>query len=397
MHRLAFFAFSAAAPLLVVASIPACGPSSPPGNGEGSTTSRDAGGSDAGGSDAGGSDAGGSDAGGSDAGGSDAGDASMPDGGGAGAIQAPDDTWTWVDIPGSKCGYGSETGFAVNPHAGATELLIYLEGGGECHDAASCWGPGTSAKNLTGYNQTNFMKETMKPALIRSTAGSPFATTNMAFFPYCTGDLHAGTKEVDFTVNGVIKPTYFVGGNNLDLFLARLLPTFPGVTRVVLLGTSAGGFGTYLNFDKVVRAFGVRVDIIDDSGPPLVAKGATDNAAVMSTWGYVSPAGCSPCTSLLDVMKSARAEQPKSRLGFLSFSVDTTIGPDFGYTAAEYPTLIESLFPTSFGSDPNVQTYIVKSQPGHVVEGVPILEPHYFPWMTAMLNDSPSWTSATYP
>jgi hypothetical protein len=285
----------------------------------------------------------------------------------------------------------------VNPHAGATELLIYLEGGGACYDAASCWGPGTSAKNLTGFDEATFLSQKLKPALIRSTAGSPFATTNMAYIPYCTGDMHAGTKEVDFTVNGVTKPTYFFGGNDLDLFLARLVPTFPDVTRVVLLGTSAGGFGTYLNFDKVVRTFGVRVDIIDDSGPPLVAKGATDNAAVMSTWGYVSPTGCSPCTSLLGVMKSARAEQPKSRLGFLSFSVDTIIGPDFGYTAAEYPTLIESLFPANFGSDPNVQTYIVTSQSGHVVEGLPTLEAHYFPWMTAMLNDSPSWTSTTYP
>jgi hypothetical protein len=277
----------------------------------------------------------------------------------------------------------------VNPHAGATELLIYLEGGGACYDAASCWGPGTSAKNLTGFDEATFLSQKLKPALIRSTAGSPFATTNMAYIPYCTGDMHAGTKEVDFTVNGVTKPTYFFGGNDLDLFLARLVPTFPDVTRVVLLGTSAGGFGTYLNFDKVVRTFGVRVDIIDDSGPPLVAKGATDNAAVMSTWGYVSPTGCSPCTSLLGVMKSARAEQPKSRLGFLSFSVDTIIGPDFGYTAAEYPTLIESLFPANFGSDPNVQTYIVTSQSGHVVEGLPTLEAHYFPWMTAMLNDRP--------
>ena len=361
--------FALAAPLLAVSVIPACGPSPPPGNGGGSTTSPGAGGSDAG---------------------------SMPDG----AIQAPDDTWTWVDVPGSKCASGSETGFAVNPHAGATELLVYMEGGGECYDAATCWGPSPAAKNLTGYDETTFTSQNQQlayPALVRSSANSPFATMSMAYIPYCTGDMHAGTKEVDLTVDGGAMPTYFVGGNDLDLFLARLVPTFPGIERVVLLGTSAGGFGTYLTFDKVVRAFGVRVDILDDSGPPLVHKGGTDNEVLLSTWGYVTPAGCSPCTSFLDVMKSARAEQPQSRLGFLSFSVDTTIGPDFGYTAAEYPMLIESLFPTSFGSDPNVQTYIVTSQSGHVVESAVSLAPHYFPWMTAMLNDTPSWTSTTYP
>jgi Pectinacetylesterase len=358
------------APLLAFACIAACARSSSPGNGGSSTSGPGAGGSDAGA------------------------------GADAGAITAPDDQWTWVDVPGSKCASGSETGFAVSPHAGATELLVYMEGGGECYDATTCWGPAPAAKNLTGYDGTTFTTQNQQlayPALVRSSAESPFAAMSMAYIPYCTGDMHAGTKEADLAVDGGTMPTYFFGGSNLDLFIARLVPTFPGLTRVVLLGTSAGGFGTYLTFDKFVHAFGVRVDIVDDSGPPLVHKGETDNQALLSGWGFVPPASCSPCASFLDVMKSARAEQPQSRLGFLSFSWDTTIGPDFGYTATTYPPMIESLFPTSFGSDPNVQTYIVTSQSGHVVESVGALAPDYFPWMTAMLGDSPTWASAMYP
>ena len=317
----------------------------------------------------------------------------------AGPIVAPDDTWTWVDVPGSRCASGTETGFAVNPHAGSTELVIYLEGGGECYDATTCWGPSPSAKNVAGYDESAFTSPSNDqldyPTLARSPA-NPFGAMNMAYVPYCTGDMHAGTLEKDLTVDGGTIPTYFYGANDMDLFLARLAPTFPGLTRVVLLGTSAGGFGTYLSFDKVVKTFNVRVDIVDDSGPPIAQAGQSSNEGLFTVWGIAAPTGCSPCTSFLDVMKAARVEQPQSRFGFLSFSWDTTIGPDFGYTSSTYLNEIDALF-MNFASDPNVHTYIVTSQSGHVVESVGALASDYLPWMTTMVTDGGTWMNGTYP
>ena len=48
-------------------------------------------------------------------------------------------------------------------------------------------------------------------------------------------------------------------------------PTFKDkVSRVVLTGSSAGGFGAALNYSMVQDAFGnVPVSILDDSGPPF--------------------------------------------------------------------------------------------------------------------------------
>jgi hypothetical protein len=48
----------------------------------------------------------------------------------------PNDVWTWVDFPDSVCANGTPTGIAINPHAGAMNLMIYFEGGGDCVDAA---------------------------------------------------------------------------------------------------------------------------------------------------------------------------------------------------------------------------------------------------------------------
>lgn len=51
------------------------------------------------------------------------------------------------------------------------------------------------------------------------------------------------------------------------------MPTFPDVEKVLLTGISAGGFGASGNAVLVQRAFkGTRVNLIDDSGPPMSSK-----------------------------------------------------------------------------------------------------------------------------
>ena len=321
----------------------------------------------------------------------DASDATQP-------IDAPPDAWTWVDVPASRCASGAPTGLAIDPHAGATDLVIYLEGGGACNTAASCWGPMPGANNLTGYDATTFASARPRkyPFFDRGLAANPFAAMSFVYVPYCTGDMHAGTREVDLDVNGTAMPTYFWGGTNLDLFLARIAPTFPGVTHIWLIGTSAGGFGTMLSFDRVAAAFpGVRIDIVDDSGPAIVGKGATDNTFIFTTWGYAPPPSCSACTKLSDVLAADRAAQPASRYAFLSFAQDTVIAPDFGYTLDEYPAVIDA-FTATFASDPGAASFIVTNEQSHVVESDPTLAPQFLPWLGAMVSDSPSWASATY-
>ena len=62
---------------------------------------------------------------------------------------APDD-WAWLDFPDSRCANGSSTGIAVNRHPNASHLLVFLQGGGACVGAESCWRHPTAA-NLNGY------------------------------------------------------------------------------------------------------------------------------------------------------------------------------------------------------------------------------------------------------
>ena len=309
-------------------------------------------------------------------------------------ITAPADQWTWVDFPTSKCASGTATGIAINPHPGATDLLIYFEGGGGCTTGDTCWGATPKAANVMGYDATTFAasQQIKYPVLSRALAANPMKAMNMAYIPYCTGDLHGGTVEKDLTVNATTMPTYFWGANDMDLFLARLVPTFAATTtHIYLLGTSAGGFGTMLNFQRVAAAFNVRVDIIDDSGPPITPKGAVDNTGMFGAWGVQ----CGGCTTLQSIFLTDRAAQPNSEYGFLSFASDSTISVDFGYTVAEFPAVI-STFTTSLANDPHAHSFVVTNKASHVVESDGTLIAQYMPWITQLVTDDAAWTDVTY-
>jgi hypothetical protein len=317
---------------------------------------------------------------------------------GAQPIVAPDDQWTWVDFADSRCASGSPTGLAVNPHAGASDLLIYLEGGGECYDATGCWGATPKANNLRGYDAATFAAapQLKYPALNRDTdAGSPFQTANLVYIPYCTGDLHGGNTVTNLDLpDGGVQPTYFYGAYDLDVFLPRLVATFASASRVWLLGTSAGGFGTILEFDRISQAFGGNVDIIDDSGPPLVANGGTSNAGLFRAWNYTPPAGCASCSSFADVLRYDLQVQggwaTPGRFAFLSFTEDTVISADFGYSLSAYPGVMMS-FSSSLPAGPAAATFLVSNEQSHVVESDPRLAAQYLPWLTQLANRDPAW------
>src|SRR5262249_54078890 len=85
-----------------------------------------------------------------------------------------------------------------------------------------------------------------------------------------------------------VGPQQFMGYVNLDLFLNRIIPTFPSVARVVLTGSSAGGLGTFYNAAHVARRFGsVSMLALVDSGPPMppIALPSCYQTFTRALWG----------------------------------------------------------------------------------------------------------------
>lgn len=217
--------------------------------------------------------------------------------------EAPYDTWTWIPVPGTECANGTTTGLGINPKQGASRVLFYYEGGGLCWDQATCAGPVPTAQNLTGYDATNFAQFAQivgsSGPFDRADNMNPFHDATFVILPYCTGDLHVGSKTTTYGATTI----HHSGYTNTTKFLERLVPTFANAAQVIVAGSSAGGFGAAFNFgrmhDELVGVNVGEVILVDDSGPLLRPPYTTKalQQAWKASWGMAAnlPAGCAAC------------------------------------------------------------------------------------------------------
>ena len=176
-------------------------------------------------------------------------------------IETMDGAWEYISFDDTKCRDGSPAGVSINRNNSSKKLMIYLEGGGACFETLSCLTNAASVGAATTPTEAGIFA--------RANADNPVKDWNYVYVPYCTGDVHSGTKE-DVTVPGVAGTQNFMGRRNLESFMKRIVPSFPDVEQVLFTGSSAGGFGAATNGEYVQKVFGdVPVFVIDDSGPSM--------------------------------------------------------------------------------------------------------------------------------
>ncbi len=218
---------------------------------------------------------------GTDGGGTDAGNYVAPTG--APITGAQDNVWTWVPVDGAVCRDGSPAGFGVNMNSASKNLMIYLQGGGACYNAITCFA------NPPNFDSSTIASAASGGVLDRTNAANPVKDWNMVFVPFCTGDVHGGTAT-NVTVPGVAGLQQFVGYTNMGLFLDRIVPTFKNVQHVLHTGMSAGGFGSGLTIQLVADKFppGTNITFIDDSGPPMSSTYLPSclQGSWRTTWGF---------------------------------------------------------------------------------------------------------------
>lgn len=173
--------------------------------------------------------------------------------------------WQRIPIEGAVCMDGSQAGFSIRRSGTSDDVLIYQQVGGACFNKAMC--------DVSDWGGAPFQKPSGMGIFDFDNAENPVRDYNMIFIPYCTGDVHSGSRP-NAQVDGVKGEHQFVGGDNFRLYLKRIVPTFPNAKKIVFAGWSAGGFGTILNFVDLKKAFGedVPVVVISDGGPPLRAE-----------------------------------------------------------------------------------------------------------------------------
>ena len=249
-------------------------------------------------------------------------------------------TWNWVPFDGAYCRDGSTTGIGVNPNPASNKLMIYLEGGGACFNSLTC------ASNPSSFDVVSFSAslgtylQTGGPGIFnRTDSNNPVKDWNFVYVPYCTGDVHAGNNP-----NGSIASVgaqKFVGYANVGLFLKRIVPTFSGVTQVLLSGASAGGFGAAANYIQVAKAFGsTPVYLLDDSGPLMDTPYVPPCLAQMwvQTWSLDKTilqdcgSDCSDSSHyLINLMQHVAKSYPSMPMGLVDSTGDSIITQFFGF------------------------------------------------------------------
>jgi pectinacetylesterase len=345
--------------------------------------------------------------------------------------------WKWIPVDGALCTdmptpgvfTTSTTGLAVSWGTGK-DLVVFLQGGGACWDFFTCGGAATlggaptastgpfgpaqfAADIFAKYPNAWVHRDKMPPTL---------ATATVVFVPYCTGDVHSGDKVTTYgsPVPGLPSITWHhVGHRNIQAFLARLAPgiKLAATDRLVVAGSSAGGFGSLANYPAVRAAWpDAKAYLVDDSGPPLQGDAipAASRAAWYASWNMGASLGsfCPDCQSDLSKGLSAiLATYSKDRVALLSHTQDAVICGFFGtYTVTPNPPYVSLVpkDPTVFDTElralgttviaPKTNGgYFYTSGTGHPTlddpSAITTPAPGLPTWIEQMVSDSPSWAS----
>ena len=146
-----------------------------------------------------------------------------------------------MPVDGTLCANDTATGIGVNLGT-SSDLVIYMEGGGACFNAFTC--SSVAHPNGFGANDTATLAGYTDGIFDRTDAKNPLKDATFVFVPYCTGDIHAGSNPSGFGGN------HQVGYVNVGKDLDYIVPKSTKVARVILTGSSAGGFGSLFNYDR---------------------------------------------------------------------------------------------------------------------------------------------------
>lgn len=319
-----------------------------------------------------------------------------------GAIEAPKNTWTWVDFPDSACDDGSPTGIAVNM-SDSKNLLVFMNGGGACWDYLTCFQLNTAAHGPFGKTQFEALARQLGGSILdRNTPNNPFANWNLVFVPYCTGDVHAGENVVEYKdSNGTARTYHHVGRANIVAYLKRLGATFTP-DKLVVSGSSAGGYGSAFDYELFRTTFpNAKGYLVDDSGPVL--KGDAIASSLRDAWYQswrldkaLEPA-CPQCrTDLSQATKGVAQRFPQDRLALLSSTQDAVIRTYFTLSADNFQTSLNTMLTDVLEPQPNYRYYVTAGQ-FHTFLGSPDSHPaqnvKLTDWLGKMVNDDAGWQS----
>lgn len=294
-----------------------------------------------------------------------------------------------------SCFKGDKTYVAVSPGE-SDNVMLFLEGGG------AQWPGGGFCVEL-GMMEDIGVKSRVPE--------NPVGDWNIVYVPYCDCSLHCGDKQAQY--NGKTRNHY--GVRHVTAAVALMKELFPDPGKVLVAGSSAGGYGTYYGW-LIAKSQYRDTDtyVFNDSGTGFWNPDDLDTFEVLkNAWDLIIPDDCTMCkgtlfTYIYDVYLRY---DPQVRIGMFSSYYDAVIngtylhmdGEDFKSVLMTVTDEIKELHPDRFarffietsthttyeldafdlfpGSD-----YFLAEGPRYSVGGVSV-----FDWLGRLVNDQPQW------
>ena len=171
--------------------------------------------------------------------------------------------WKKIIIPGATCGSGHP--YVVwYEKRDPKKLAVEFMGGGACWSKKTCFGG-----KLRAWMFPLPQLPVMSRMSVAHPSVSPFWDNSMIYFPYCTGDVHAGNHIASYNN----KKAYHTGRKNIEKALSYLsdegIINFSRVEKLALMGSSAGAIGAMahtITFNKYIPEQADRILIADAPG-----------------------------------------------------------------------------------------------------------------------------------
>lgn len=234
------------------------------------------------------------------------------------------ETYTFDRSSGPRCLRDTDFTVSVRDKSSDT-LLIFLQGGG------ACWSDFCLAVEVAGDGIPNRLE-----ALDDTLDHNPFRDFDLVYVPYCDGSLFSGDTAIDDDGDGQPDRHQF-GLRNLSAALDVAVEQFPDPERIVLAGSSGGGYGTILGAVLVRLMWpDVPIDVVSDSGSG-VARGAVEPtfvADLVAEWNAERflPESCPDCIAdghLTPFVGWQLSQDPDLRVSLFSSYEDSVISRVF--------------------------------------------------------------------
>jgi Pectinacetylesterase. len=163
----------------------------------------------------------------------------------------------WNRIPGRNgtgCAHDSTFAFRVRPGL-PDKVMIFLNGGGACWRTQECNPKGKPTYTMTVDSANDV---SVRSGLLDvANDENPVRDYTMVFIPYCTGDVHLGTREVEYEVKGSEKTISIRHGGaaNLEDVLDWVYTNIRNPRTVFVTGVSTGAIPSPVVAEKVARHY----------------------------------------------------------------------------------------------------------------------------------------------